>query len=442
MNIKSLFGENASYVAAFLVLIGIASATPSIVSTFTSPTVSAESTNTAAVINSTFANKDGSVKFPAGYTCTPNPSPASGVTAKVTGDPKLVLTYDSNNKEALLTAKFNVTVDGGKNGVYVYQYPFISFRDALGNYSYSNTQRNLPLLPVSKLDKKTDSYGQEVYWVAPNKQAKFIAIGSVNPKSLLSGSYTASLDVMIGESSLTNPVGFKIIVNQNQTNSKTIIGETSPYISYASPYQANVGDKVDIYGQRLNSGTVYVDGVVLSGVTIGSSLDGTALWFSIPSSIPVGWHIVTVGNSEGISNGVGLEVLSTSSMVRVLSPNGGEALFTGKSYPISWTSSKPVQIDLERKLPTDSQFWNIGTIATNQPASGSYNWNVSAMDTTGKIIADAQYKIIVGSGFASGDGLADESDDYFTISTLTCPVGYVCTTTSTGIQTAVPTVKQ
>ncbi|HTK33227.1 MAG TPA: hypothetical protein VL335_01620 [Candidatus Paceibacterota bacterium] len=317
MNVQQTGNDAMRYTATLALLMGMAFMLPSFSGAVMGVGASDASINAAAAVTSLSVTNNKSIKCPAGYTCIPNPVPFSDVTAKVTGDPKLVLTYDSNNKEALLTAKFNVTVDGGKNGVYVYQYPYISFHDASGNNSYVNTQRNLPLLPVTKMEMKTDSYGQVVYWVAPNRQAKFIALGSVNPKSLLSGSYTASLDVLIGENSLTSPSGFKIPVSQNQTNSKTIIGETSPYISSISPYQANAGDKVTIYGQRLNAGTVYIDGAVMSGVFVGSALDGTAMWFNIPSTLATGWHILTVSNADGMSNGVGLEIITPVSVASI-----------------------------------------------------------------------------------------------------------------------------
>ncbi len=110
------------------------------------------------------------------------------------------------------------------------------------------------------------------------------------------------------------------------------------------------------------------------------------------------------------------------SSLTVSSPNGQEVWVNGSKQIIRWTSegsdaSQPVNIFLERKSPNDTQFWNIDMIATNQPGSGSYTWTVSSKDTTGNIVANAQYKILIGRNIAKGLGPVDESDDYFLIST-------------------------
>ncbi len=112
------------------------------------------------------------------------------------------------------------------------------------------------------------------------------------------------------------------------------------------------------------------------------------------------------------------------SSITVSSPNGQEVWVNGSQQTIRWTSKgvgamQPVEINLERKGPTDTQFWNIGTIATNQPGSGSYTWTVSSKDTTGSIVANSQYKILIGRDLAKGTGPVDESDNYFLIATPT-----------------------
>jgi hypothetical protein len=103
---------------------------------------------------------------------------------------------------------------------------------------------------------------------------------------------------------------------------------------------------------------------------------------------------------------------SAQPTITVLSPNGGEIFVIGNNYQIKWQSSgsgadQNVEIDLERKTATDSQFWNVGTIATGQPGTGTYQWHVAAND-----IAGAQYKILIGRNLASGLGPVAESNSF------------------------------
>jgi hypothetical protein len=112
--------------------------------------------------------------------------------------------------------------------------------------------------------------------------------------------------------------------------------------------------------------------------------------------------------------------IPVKSSITVLSPNGQEVWVNGSQQTIRWTSkgsnaTQPVEIILERKSPTDTQFWNIGKIATNQTGSGSYTWTVSSRDTTGSIVANSQYKVLIGRNLAKGTGPVDESDNSFLI---------------------------
>ncbi|MES2314688.1 MAG: hypothetical protein V4524_01995 [Patescibacteria group bacterium] len=373
MNIKSLFGENASYVAAFLVLIGIASATPSIVSTFTSPTVSVESVNAAAAINSVFSSKKGPVNFPAGYTCTPNPVPVNGVAAKTTGKSRLALTYDSNKKEALLTATFNVTIDGGKTGVYISQYPWFNLRDSNGGYAsmYGKISAD------SKVETKTSIYGETFYWVPANRQAKFTAIGTANPTQLFAGTYSAMIGGLVGYpvTDYSQP-GYMINLSSDQTNSVTIVGEVTPYITNISPYQANVGDKVTITGQRLGGSLIYADGVALStqGGGITGSIDGTSMTFIVPSGLSSGWHYVSVSNTLGMSNTVGLEILVPVSVASVIASLDPASPITGTVQISSTDVTANVALavfDLKSQNgPTTLTSFSVNMIESNPNAKG------------------------------------------------------------------------
>lgn len=154
---------------------------------------------------------------------------------------------------------------------------------------------------------------------------------------------------------------------------------------------------------------------------------GSYTW-TIPSNIltTTSYRLYVYAGESGIGDASDsyftIVNMSTPSTVSVLSPNGGESWVEGSYQTIRWSSNgsdanQAVEINLERKSPTDTQFWNIGTIATNQSGSGTYSWRVSAKDTTGNVIAGSQYKILIGRNIAKGTGPVDESDYGFAITT-------------------------
>ena len=319
MNSASSFSDNIKYTLTLAAFALLAIATPGVRDVLASSIVADSSSYTASAItalNTTISNSLAqSNKCPKGRTCSQNPDAMPGVTARTQQGSKLELTYDSNKKEALLTATFKLTVNGGKNGVYLYAYPMISFRNSAGQGYYVNGQRNLPLVPMVKMATTTDVYGQVTYRVAPGHTENFTAVGTVDPKTLFAGTYYATVDGLLGYQTATSSVLSIINVNSDNTNSKTIVGETSPYITSISPIHANVGNTVTITGQRLGGSLILIDGASLANLTAGGSapiagsIDGTMLGFKIPS-VSAGWHILTVSNINGVSNGVGLEVLT------------------------------------------------------------------------------------------------------------------------------------
>ena len=324
LNGKSMFGEDFKYVLVLTLLAWMTYTLPSVRAAFqdaatteTSSDVAAlveSSSNLAAAYSSMEASRGSSnVKFPPGYTCTPNPVAPGGVTASVDGRSKLDLAYDKDKKEALLTATFKVTVDGGKNGVYLTDMVSVSFKNQNGMYVGANSMRSQALKPISKVTGQTNSYGETVYFVPAGKKLQFQEVATVDPKQLLAGTYYASLDVLIGYTALNNGIGFKIPVDTNQTNSKTIIGEVSPYIVSATNPIKN-GEKMVISGQRLNDtsansfGQVFIDGVPLVGASVDGTKDGTALFFVLPA-MTEGYHWLSVQTNMGMSNTASFEVL-------------------------------------------------------------------------------------------------------------------------------------
>ena len=141
-----------------------------------------------------------------------------------------------------------------------------------------------------------------------------------------------------------------------------------------------------------------------------------------PATYSVTLEVTDSNGKLTISNPITLHVKSRDEKsITVISPNGNESLVEGSVHTISWTSrgsnaTEYVEIDLLRKSPRDTQFWNIGTIAKKLPGTGSYVWKVSAKDeVNSEIINGSEYKILVGRDLYSGRGQVDQSDFGFKI---------------------------
>ena len=224
--------------------------------------------------------------------------------AKVTGTPTLVLTYDSSKKESQLTVTFSATVATGNQIAYIYQnsasVPFTNQTDTSKNFYGSGI-----LTPVSKLSSITDQWGRTLYVLPANQTTKFTVTSSSNPKIMFAGSYTASLQYINGSYSTdVNSTGFGILVPANKTNSKTIVGELSPYITSVTQ-TLSVGDVMTITGSRIienrTMNLIYIDGNAIPKENYIGSNVSTYISFTLPN-LTVGSHYVQVSNASGMSN--------------------------------------------------------------------------------------------------------------------------------------------
>jgi hypothetical protein len=100
--------------------------------------------------------------------------------------------------------------------------------------------------------------------------------------------------------------------------------------------------------------------------------------------------------------------------VTVVAPNGGETLFTGQVYRISWQSSPNIdKVSIGYKSCASCLNW----IATNIPNTGYYDWNVNVGNT-----ANTEFTIYL-IGYETGVGsTTDESDASFTVVQEPTPV--------------------
>lgn len=116
--------------------------------------------------------------------------------------------------------------------------------------------------------------------------------------------------------------------------------------------------------------------------------------------------------------------------IQVKLPNGGETLYVGQTYRISWDSSSNIdKVWLGYSAGPGSLDW----IATNIPNTGYYDWKVFVGNTT-----NTKFKIDI-TGYQTGYGSArDQSDNFFTV--LSSPPPTLTPTPSpTPILTPTPT---
>jgi len=100
--------------------------------------------------------------------------------------------------------------------------------------------------------------------------------------------------------------------------------------------------------------------------------------------------------------------------IKVTSPNGGEVLYKGKTYNVTWTYTGNPNVPVKIALVASNNLSNVYVISENAPlgqnGSGSFSWKVSS-----SIERRNDYKIWIGNGSYTADFI-DTSDNNFTVS--------------------------
>lgn len=100
--------------------------------------------------------------------------------------------------------------------------------------------------------------------------------------------------------------------------------------------------------------------------------------------------------------------------IKVTSPNGGEVLFKGKTYNVTWTYTGNPNVPVKIVLVASNDLSNMYVISENAPlgqnGSGSFSWKISP-----NIEHRSDYKIWVGNGSYTVDFI-DTSDSNFSVS--------------------------
>lgn len=217
----------------------------------------------------------------------------------------LQIVYDKDNKEAELRANFIVNVFAGSADMKLHKdcsaAPCfaISLSDSLGTDSNVSGSG----ITVNSVTNATDD---GTYWtIRAGQKASFGFLKSWNTKSLFAGTYYGKL-WWVGPPSYSSE-------NISNTDTATIIGEVSPYISTITPSDPTTNQTITITGVRFDPtiNTVSVgDGVFVAP----AASNGTTISF-IPSvaGITEGSYPVQVTRLiTGASNKVYVNIVATA----------------------------------------------------------------------------------------------------------------------------------
>jgi hypothetical protein len=318
---------------------------------------------------------------------------------------KLALTYDAQNQEASLAAQFEVIIKAGNESLTFDSNSFyVSGASQVVLKSVNGQVNTLP------------------YTLPAGKEARFLILASNNPKIMFAGQYSMSVRDIYPSTISGNKV--YIQVGENQTNTVTIIGEVSPYITGVTN-PATAGQQFKITGQRLNGVVIFIDGAVQYNLPNVVAPDGTTLIFTLPSTIQDGFHMLQVKNEDtGASNIVWFESVGgpvvPPQTITIISPNGGEIYKVGDTVNIKWNTI--VNSDTATIWLSDKYGSTVGEIKVPTPNTGNYSWvipeNIVSPSTSGA------FKIFMNiNSNSTGEISSDYSDNYFTIlgvSTSTC----------------------
>ncbi|MEI8123796.1 MAG: hypothetical protein WCG60_01350, partial [bacterium] len=341
-------------------------------------------------------------------------------TAVVVGTSTLSLSYDSLKKESKLVASFDLSVTAGSQDLNVYKNNYLSFINQ--SDSNHNSGGMMTISPSQDLKSSTDEFGQMFYVIPAGVTASFTALSEVKPKIMFAGTYVAKLDyirALYGDPYNSFSIPIK---SNNQTNSKTIIGELSPYLISAKFIKNIIHgyDGIQVSGVRLSSFQTALVGCN-NGGTVSvkpyysvSFKNGVSAKFIITSGAKGSdsCYIQLKDPIEGLSNFVNFSL----PLITVLSPNGGESYKTGDTINITWKAKNiyktPAVSGLGLSIHDNSTPYNNilvtyvnGSVTDGQlPEDGLYSFKIPSTVKTGK------YKVYMNTIDTYG-----ESESYFDI---------------------------
>jgi hypothetical protein len=181
-----------------------------------------------------------------------------------------------------------------------------------------------------------------------------------------------------------------------------VAGETiTAGSSFNITWQSNLTTEVKIEYSADNGSTWII-------IVENTANDGLYTWDPVPNlqSLQCRVRLSTIDNSiSDINPGKFTIQESTSKLLNLTQPNGGEILYAGEAYNITWISNDVNQVKIEFSSDNGAS-WN--TISPTYPAdSGYYRWSpVPDVSTAGGLIKITD---------VSADTLTDQSNSTFAI---------------------------
>jgi peptidoglycan hydrolase-like protein with peptidoglycan-binding domain len=342
---------------------------------------------------------------------------SSDATVTVNGTPTLALSYNLLGRESGLKSIFDLSVNGGSTGVSVYTGfgANVTLSDPAKSQYINVSATVVPVSATTLLD----SNGVSFVNVGPGQIVRFKVSGVANPQQMFAGTYKGTLNSLYVAQYSPDPAkyrGFNLVLPQNSTNAKTIIGELGPYITSIEPTGSlSAGTVVKVFGKRLLNARVKIDGAVQSGVGLVIAPDGNSLKFTMPQ-LTNGGHSLSLTKAIGDSNGVWFQYGA------VTPPTTCTILTTNLTVGSTGTEVAALQTFLMTKG------YSIPDIASGQTAKGYFG------TTTKEAVMKYQQAVgIPADGFVGPLTRASINARICDVPTPTnpplvvCPVGYICT---------------
>lgn len=278
--------------------------------------------------------------------------------AMIIGKPTISIERGINNEETSLVARFEmlvaaqdvkdapITISGQQ-----YYVQFEGKANGDGSVRSLTTQ----VIPGKNVTVTKDQYGQTAYAVSRNGIGRFTLIGRVNTKELFAGPYRARIYPSIYATQGEAQSIMIQVVNAGSkvTESVSIMGEVSPYLSSASVDASNTN--VLVRGVRFSTNstskvTIYSAGNVLKSFAVNAS-SPTLITFPaayLPAT-NADYYLVTVtdsalGDKAGLSNPVNLNVKGGPV------PSGTTGSSSGQVVRIDYITPSPAPLGSKIKI--------------------------------------------------------------------------------------------
>jgi peptidoglycan hydrolase-like protein with peptidoglycan-binding domain len=374
-----------------------------------------------------------------GSTSNPTPTNINRTTSiEVAGRPSLSLSY-SGGKEALLTGKGKLRVRTGPTAIQTNPYYIARsipiFKSDASNPVEANSNT---YLVTSDSFNVTDLF--QVLTLQPNKNYTFDITETAKVSELFAGSYVAKpyqFVRMTADSNGYNSYYTDLPIGGSQSsNTVTIIGETSPYLSNVS---SDSTGQITIVGDRLHlaDNVVTVDGVSI-GYPIFKAQPGYITFNASAFNIATGVHTIQVtntkvGNSNRYAVTVGTESSSQAPTIELLSgpdlrltySSGKESTLIGTAKVKLSTGSMPINVYYTQlaqailfskggqyvytnsnRPEVSCQGLNLSTSLNTLPANTSYTCDITNTAKTSELFAGS-YSMTPSTVFYTNSSTSD-----------------------------------